>query len=305
MKKILSICLAAFIAVSAFADNGTSMGFARVNHDPAALGMGGAGLVNASAYSTYSNAAALAFASYSLDAALGYQLYQPSGVTTNNISAGAAYLLSKLAFGASFTYGMCPSYTIYSNTGNERGSYTSFQMQANVGLSYKIIDCLALGLNFHYLTMNPADGYSYTSYAGDLFAQAQFSGLKVALGAVNIGTAITDSNGNSCPIASSIALGLGYDLALSDVNALNFALDADYYLSDGLAAALGAQYTWNSMVSARAGFRYGGQSVVPTFATVGLGCALKGIRLDLAYLLPVDSNSALSNTITVGLGYRF
>ena len=70
-----------------------------------------------------------------------------------------------------------------------------------------------------------------------------------------------------------------------------------------VAAALGAEYTYDGFASIRAGFHYGGESVMqPTFASVGAGVKFMGIKLDLAYLI---GSGAMKNTLALGLGYTF
>ena len=83
---------------------------------------------------------------------------------------------------------------------------------------------------------------------------------------------------------------------------MDVALDADYYFSGGFAAALGAAYTFNDLVSVKAGYRYGGNSPVGSFASVGVGAKFMGIKLDVAYLIGSD---AFKNTLALTLGYAF
>ena len=58
------------------------------------------------------------------------------------------------------------------------------------------------------------------------------------------------------------------------------------------------------MVAVRAGYRYGGKSVIPSFTSVGIGLKFVGITLDVAYLM-ADKTSPMRNTLEFGLGYRF
>ena len=97
-------------------------------------------------------------------------------------------------------------------------------------------------------------------------------------------------------------MGLGYDLAFG-TSALRFAADADVFFTGGVGAALGAQYGWNDMVFARAGFHLGtGKAPLPTYASVGLGVKFVGVHLDVSYLL---ASKVLGNTLCVGIGYAF
>ena len=79
-------------------------------------------------------------------------------------------------------------------------------------------------------------------------------------------------------------------------------VDADYFFKGGLAASFGATYAFDDMVFVRAGYRYGGQTVVPSFASIGAGVKFIGIKLDLAYLI---ASEALGNTLALSLGHTF
>ena len=85
---------------------------------------------------------------------------------------------------------------------------------------------------------------------------------------------------------------------------LEVLVDADCYFSGAFSAAAGASYTYNGMVSVRAGYRYGGDSVIPSFASVGAGVKLFGVHLDAAYLI-ASGDSPLKNTFCIGIGYSF
>ena len=79
-------------------------------------------------------------------------------------------------------------------------------------------------------------------------------------------------------------------------------LDAGYYFTGGFAAAVGASYAFDDMVFVRAGYRYGGKSVIPSYASVGAGVRFAGVKVDLAYVV---SSSPMANTLGVSLGYSF
>ena len=80
--------------------------------------------------------------------------------------------------------------------------------------------------------------------------------------------------------------------------------DADYYLAGAFAAAVGASYTYDDMISVRAGYRAGAESVIPSFMSLGAGVEFAGVKLDLAYLLGVG-DSYLGNTLAISVGYSF
>ena len=62
------------------------------------------------------------------------------------------------------------------------------------------------------------------------------------------------------------------------------------------------EYGYDGLVFARAGYHYGGDSLVPTFASAGLGLKIGEFTLDAAYLFASD---ILGGTFSVGVGVRF
>ena len=83
---------------------------------------------------------------------------------------------------------------------------------------------------------------------------------------------------------------------------MNFEVDAEYAFYGAFSAAFGAEYGFNDMIFARAGYRYGGNSVLPSFASVGAGVKVAGIKMNVAYLL---ANDLIGNTLSISLGYSF
>ena len=136
----------------------------------------------------------------------------------------------------------------------------------------------------------------------DVFLMGKFSDFKVAAGVSNLGTGITSASGAKFKLPTAVSVGAGYENTFADKHGISANIDADYYLAEGIAIAFAAQYSFDKMVYASAGYRYGGNTPVPSYASVGLGAAFKGIKLDLAYLIGSD---VMANTLAIGLGYCF
>jgi opacity protein-like surface antigen len=113
---------------------------------------------------------------------------------------------------------------------------------------------------------------------------------------------LTAVSGAKFALPASAAVGVGYEASFAEKHAVEALLDADYYFGGSFAAAAGAAYTYNDMVTVRAGYRYGGQSPVPSFASVGVGVKFIGLKLDLAYLI---GSAPAANTLALSLGYTF
>ncbi len=275
--------------------------------DPVILAKGGAGLTETGSIShaAFTNAAAIPFSNSSLDVTAGYMMFQPSAVRSDVISAGVAYNLNnKIGFAAGFYYGMNPEFGIINANGLESGTFKPSDLHAAVGVSYRFLDFMSVGVNFGYARSSLMEKVSYGTVAADAFVMAKFKGVKLAAGVSNILGSIESANGIKFRLPASAALGAGYDINFAERHVLEASLDLDYFFSGELAASVGAGYTFNDLISIRAGYRYGGDSVIPSYASIGAGVKVIGIKLDVAYLI-AGTDSPMKNTLAVGVGYSF
>lgn len=310
MKKtviyLFSAALLSLVPVAAGAQSGNeALPFVRITHDPVTSATGGAGLVSTSsmAYSSFSNAAAIPYCADFFDAGVSYQMWQPT--SSSFINAGLAFNFGgKVGLAAGASYGMNKSYDIFDDNGNAAGQFTPSDIQANLGLSWKFLPFLSLGANVKYLGSTLAKNHSYNAVSSDIFFMTQLAGFKAALGLSSLGSKVKSVSGASYSLPTSAALGLGYDAVFSEKHEVNILLDADYYFSGASSVAVGAAYTFNDLLSVRAGYRYGGKSVIPSYASAGLGIRLWGVKLDAAYLI-ASGNSPMKNTMNFGLGFAF
>jgi hypothetical protein len=304
MKKLIYIAGALMLLFPAIA-GAQALPFTAAETDAASLGTAGADLTQTSsiAYASFSNAAAIPFSDAKMDVAAGYNMWQPSSVGSSMINVGAAYNMNnKLGVAVGFLYGMNPAYDIADASGAVKGQFKPSDMHMNVGVAYRFLPFLSVGANVGYATSSLAKDYSYGALAADVYAMAQFSGLKVTAGVANVGTSVKAKNGTAFSLPTSVAFGAGYEMSFADVHSVDVLLDADYYFCGSFAAAAGATYTFKDLVVVRAGYRYGGASPIPSYASVGAGVKFAGAKLDLAYL---TGSSAMKNTLAITVGYSF
>lgn len=277
--------------------------FVAAETDAVSLGKAGADVVETSsvAGAAFRNAAAVPFSDVRMDVEAGYTMWAPNKGNIIDF-AGAYNLGGKLGFAAGFSYGMNPAYDVTDGSGAVTGKFSPADMQLGVGVAYRFMPCLAAGANVGYASSSLAEGYSYGALTADVFVMGKFSDVKVALGVSDLGSAVTSAGGAKFSLPTSVALGAGYGKTFAQKHGVNVLLDVDYYIAGAFAAAAGAEYAFDDMVFVRAGYRYGGESVIPSFASVGAGVKFMGIKLDLSYLLGSDS---LGNTLAIGLGYSF
>lgn len=305
MKKTIIISTVAFLIpmmVSAQA-----LPFITADYDPATLATGGASAVQTSsiAYAAFRNAATIPFSEQKADVAASYAGWAPGGCSTNVITiAGAINMNKKLGFTAGLAYGMNPAYEITDDSGTSNGSFKPNEMQLNAGFSYRFLPFLSAGVNVGYASTKLAENASCGAFNADIFLMAKFGGLKVTAGVSDIGSAVTSTSGASYSLPAAATLGVGFQTTAAEKHDFEVSADADYYLAGAFAGAFGLAYVYNDLVSVRAGYRYGGKSVIPSFASVGAGIKLMGIKLNAAYLIG-SKESPMANTIAVGLGYTF
>lgn len=279
--------------------------FAAVDTDAASLGKAGANLTETGsiAYSSFSNAAAIPFSDAKFDVAAGYTMWQPSSVNTTLINAGAAYnIKGKLGVALGFLYGMDPAYDMTDESGVVKGQFKPNHMHLNLGLAYRFLPFLSIGANVGYASQSLVEDHLDGAVTADVFLMTRISGLKATLGVSNLGTQITSSEGTKFSLPTAAALGVGYEKTFAEKHNIDVAVDADYYFEGYFSAAVGAEYTFNDLASFRAGYYYGGQSILPSYASVGAGVKFIGIKLDVAYMMAVGP---MKNTLAVGLGYTF
>jgi hypothetical protein len=304
MKKIIYIAGALMLLFPALA-GAQALPYTAVETDAASLGKAGANLTETGsiAYSSFSNAAAIPFSDAKFDVAAGYTLWQPSAVKTNMLNVGAAYNANnKFGVAVGFMYGMNPAYDVTNESGGVKDQFKPSDMHVNVGLAYRFLPYLSLGANIGYASSSLAEEYSYGALAADVFLMTKISGVKATLGVSNLGTSVKSVSGAKFSLPASVALGVGYEATFAQKHGLDVALDADYFLKGGFAAALGAEYSYDDLAFVRAGYRYGGKSVMPSYASVGVGAKFIGIKVDLAYLI---ASGPMKNTLALGVGYTF
>ena len=300
-KSILYISL----TLLPFLSNAQALPFTAVDYDAVSLAKGGASLTETStiANAAFANPAAVVFYDGMLDASASYTMWQPGFSNASFVSAGAAFKIGKnIGVAANFSKGSSPEYTAVDGNGQETGSFKPENIQLGLGVAYKIIPFLSVGANIGYATENLAPGASYGALNADVYAMFKSGSLRAAAGVSELGGKVASQSGTSFSLPAAANAGVGYSLDFADVHAVDMNADASYYFAGDFAAAAGLSYTYSKMVTVRAGYRYGGSSVIPSFASAGLGLRLFGVRIDLAYLF---ASEVMKNTMSVSVGYTF
>lgn len=301
-KKIFcAIICAAISGISGFAGDGyDALPYIRIGQDPVRSAMGGAGYAytGAVAYSSWCNAAAIPFSKEKGGLAAGFNNWQPSLSNTKYISAGCAMNIKDKAGAAmGVTHGLCPLYAQVDNDGKDAGTFRPVEALVNAGGSYRFINCLSAGANVHFAYAD-LGRIRQTTFTADVFIMGKLKDFTLTAGvsALNFGGNIE----NHTP--TSAAFGAAYGKTFGNKHSVDVLLDADYFFSGEMGVSAGAAYTFNRIVSARAGYHTGG--IIPSFLSAGLGVQIGIISLNAAYLLGTSSDefgNPMKNTFTAGL----
>lgn len=295
-----------FSALALIASIGTihsqSMSYSRSGNDAESLAAGSNAMMTSSAFAVSNNISLLPFFEESLNLKASYAGFGSPKANSFSLGAGAK-VGEKLGIGFTASSIAHSEYDVISETGAANGTFKPSDLKLGIGAGFKIIDNISAGLSIYYLNETLADNFKYSAIASDLLVAAKFGDITVSGGAKSIGTKVKSSDGSDFSTPSSIYIGGVLDKAAGETGKIKAAVDADYFFEGGLGASLGAGYTWKDMVSARAGFRYGGDTVLPTSLSAGIGAKFSGIALDAAYVLGLGEVKV--NTLCICLGYSF
>lgn len=305
MRKLYIIATAlAALCISANA-SAQALPFVASDHSAASMAKGSASYTDISntSYAAFQSPAAMTFSQETMEISFEYMLWQPSQVKTNIINAaGMLKLKDKFGIAAGVSYGMSPLYNITDIYGNTSKTFRPVQKEFSAGFSWRFHKNISIGTNVGYANSKLTEDVSYSAVVADIQTMAVFGNLKASLGISDLGTDITSASGLKFSLPTSVNLAAGYNIVLADKHCLCADAVAQYYFTQDFAAALGASYTYNGILSFRTGYRYGGDSVIPSFASVGAGVKVGGIKIDFAYLF---GSKVLTNSMCISVGYSF
>lgn len=312
MKKIYRfVSVAIIMSAVHFVSGAQTAGFLDVNPDPVSMGMAGTGTVlEATPYSIWNNASAPALGEEKFQAGAVYSMWQPS-VTSNNVFAVAGYgrVAKFMTVSAGFKYFGYRPYDITGADGIVTGSFAPVEMQATVGLAFRILPVLSLGANVSYVHSDIGGPEKGQAVSADFGALLDLEFIRVGLTAANLGSKI--SYGYSAyALPANLKLGVGTLQKLGESGRHAVAVNLEGGLTmekTSFFAGIGAQYEYNDIFRVSAGYHYGDAEMqfIGSYASVGVGVKLIGISLNAAYLIAADSQSQLGNTFSIGIGYSF
>ena len=313
-KHIIIACVALLCTMQARAQ-GQDLSVLAANPDARTAAMGNAAVAAEGMY-LYNNPSAFLGANKKFSADASASIYEKTegyegtfGLYTATV--GYKFANRHAAF-AGFRYAGGLKLKGYDMLGEPTKDYQPYNWTIDLGYAYMIgngFSAYAVGnVIFSHLSKNAVGGAftigaSYqksTTTAGNKSANLM---LDAKVGA--IGPQLDYGNGNKTTMPTYVAVGGALTVDVADKHQVGGAWSTRYFFRPSeyktLMLGAGLEYTYNNMVSLRAGYEYGDRNL--SHVTMGAGFKYGGLHLNGAYML--KTANAGSSYCTIGLGYDF
>ena len=313
-KHIIIACIALLGTMQARAQ-GQDLSVLAANPDARTAAMGNAAVAADGMY-LYNNPSAFLCANKKFSADASASIYEKTegyegtfGLYTATV--GYKFANRHAAF-AGFRYAGGLKLKGYDMLGEPTKDYQPYNWTIDLGYAYMIgngFSAYAVGnVIFSHLSKNAVGGTftigaSYqksTTTAGNKSANLM---LDAKVGA--IGPQLDYGNGNKTTMPTYVAVGGALTVDVADKHQVGGAWSTRYFFRPSeyktLMLGAGLEYTYNKMVSLRAGYEYGDRNL--SHFTMGAGFKYGGLRLNGAYML--KTANAGSSYCTISLGYDF
>lgn len=313
-KHIIIACVALLCTMQARAQ-GQDLSVLAANPDARTAAMGNAAVAADGMY-LYNNPSAFLGANKKFSADASASIYEKTegyegtfGLYTATV--GYKFANRHAAF-AGFRYAGGLKLKGYDMLGEPTKDYQPYNWTIDLGYAYMIgngFSAYAVGnVIFSHLSKNAVGGAftigaSYqksTTTAGNKSANLM---LDAKVGA--IGPQLDYGNGNKTTMPTYVAVGGALTVDVADKHQVGGAWSTRYFFRPSeyktLMLGAGLEYTYNKMVSLRAGYEYGDRNL--SHFTMGAGFKYGGLHLNGAYML--KTANAGSSYCTIGLGYDF
>ena len=313
-KHIIIACVALLCTMQARAQ-GQDLSVLAANPDARTAAMGNAAVAADGMY-LYNNPSAFLGANKKFSADASASIYEKTegyegtfGLYTATV--GYKFANRHAAF-AGFRYAGGLKLKGYDMLGEPTKDYQPYNWTIDLGYAYMIgngFSAYAVGnVIFSHLSKNAVGGAftigaSYqksTTTAGNKSANLM---LDAKVGA--IGPQLDYGNGNKTTMPTYVAVGGALTVDVADKHQVGGAWSTRYFFRPSeykmLMLGAGLEYTYNKMVSLRAGYEYGDRNL--SHFTMGAGFKYGGLLLNGAYMLKTVNVG--SSYCTIGLGYDF
>ena len=302
MKKTLSILAILIIAGTSVFAQGVQ--FLINPADAVNFGLGGAAVAtDATPFAIYNNPASMALSGQKVGVGFSYGNWQPKAAENSLVSLSGYYnFKEKFGIGIGYRSFSHQPYQITSN-GSSGGTFKPKENAIDLGVSYRVISNLSVGVNAKYIGSVLGEDMEANSFGVDLGLMYQLDQLNLGLSATNVGSKI-NYGGDDYSLPMMVKFGGAYNFEFNEIHKLMLTAEVDYLEpASSMMAGFGAQYTFNDLLKVRSGYHYGDKTkALPSYFASGLGLQFFGVSVDFSILLSSQSE-ALKNTFMFGLSY--
>lgn len=297
-----------------------SFPFLETNTSARATAMGGNQFGEAKTMMIYSNPTSILYTDSKFHISAGSRIYpKEEGYIKRNYmhTAAAAYRLGKHAFHAGYRFFGGKSIEGFNESGNPTKPIKPMDMSFDIAYSYRLTDHFSATVGASLLYSKLAKGvtgngvaFNVAAYYRNTLNLAEGADYVIGINAVNMGPQFKyDKKKNEKQVTAylPVCVGAGGELGvnLDDVNRVSMSLAAQYYTFPEKARCfmgnVGMEYTYNKLISVRAGYNYG-ENEFSHFA-VGAGVQWKMLNLDVAYQKSIGSNAVHTAMATIGVNF--
>lgn len=311
--RLLSAVFVAFISSTLAFSQGRILPILESTPDVRSTALGGAMLGDTKQMHIYSNPAAAVLSDERMSIDLSSQIFpavEVGRIMQFNLGTNIELDPNRvLLFGSRWRGGQ--TIPITATTG-DAGVVRPFEWTLDLGYAFKVIPSVVAYATTTYFKSDmgrSTSGIGFSVGAGyqKLFKINQTSTLlTLGLRLQDVGKPIKyGDTGIPYSLPTSIQFGGDWQLALSPKHQVAWALSARYFTPKNaqlLLVSSGIEYSFNNLISARIGYRYGQKDL--NQLSCGIGGFYKGIRADISYQYGLSKLAGV-DALTVGVGYSF
>jgi len=301
MKKLYFASIVSLIFCITTA-NAQSVSFLNYFSDARTAAMGNAGYVLSSPFAVQRNMAAIMFDSPTTEVAASYLSWQPEAANSALINVAGYTKQSKVGLAAGIRYHTLDVVEQTDENGNVIKTFTPSEYAIEIGCGYKFNANTAAGINLHYISSDIGGEKKASAIAADISMLFNHDNFTAGLGCSYLGSKINYGYSNYA-LPTRIQSGIAYRFLDKDKHCITGAVDAAYQLTsyyNGILSGIGAEYTYNKLISLRTGYHFESETIGASYASVGCGVHLHDFSIDFAYML-AQNNNPMRQTMIVSL----
>lgn len=305
MKKLTLIICAWLLSLCAQAQS-----FVSINNDPTSTAMGETGVsLAASGFSIYNNTASAALDTATWATAYSYSPYMWDFVGGNNLHTVAGFYKFGLkhTIAAGVRYFNKANVILTNDEGENAGVAKPTDLSVEVGYAFKINELMGVAANVRIihsdLDISDAKG---TAVGFDIGYYLHSKGLRVGIMLSNVGSKM-EYGSTKYDMPSWLKAGGSYEWMVADKHYLTGAVQCDYNFQPdnekGFSTGLGVEYSYDKLLFLRGGYRLADDLMGYNHATLGMGCNVRFVSINLAYSI-ASSDTPIDKTFLISMGIK-